>query len=408
SPPSTVCRPSLRPKRCARRRIHRPEEGSLYDLMRQHAGDSLFVRPLCWTDLHSRILGVRFVEQPLEDIPQVVQGSHKASPRAQRLCEELTRLEFPEFGRMYAIDHIREVMDTLYPGSRLTSAPPRETVDLPLHFGGLMYPSVCRLQITWDCLPVEGDSAESFRTASTCATSPVLTSLVAAQRPSRRQPTVAYMSRRFINGSRAAMFRVAPGPGGRFNEPVENLCALRINRLAPAVKDEEALFAAIFLAMAQTRFYPHVPIICHRNRVFRTLLDTPGADPEFHDVKVHLITNDETGGSFVVYTGVVTAAFLQRFHEPTKTPRPQGCTAGEATPDLGMKIEYTRVPFWPVLGLKERLGRVLGKDLVGEFDEQQIDMLGSRKRKWADMSSRREVLAARVNGSFGDRDGDED
>ncbi|ROT35088.1 hypothetical protein SODALDRAFT_301693 [Sodiomyces alkalinus F11] len=419
SPPRSLptCRPSpSRPRRCARRRVYRAEEGSLYDLMRQNAGESLFVRPLCWTDLHSRVLGIRFVEKPADDVPHVAQGSHKASPRAQRLCEELTRLEFPEFGRMYATDHIREVIETLYPASRLTSAPPRDMMDLPLYFGGRPYPNVCRVQLAWNCLPLDGGEAavDSFRTVSTCPADPALSGMTGSQpAAAQRHPTVAYMSRRFIYGSRSAMFRIAPAPGGSMNVPVESLCALRINRLVPSVRDEEAIFGAVFLAMAQARFYPNVPLVWRRNHALRTPPSSPETAPEFHDVKVHLVTNDDAGGHFTVYTAVVTAAFLQRFHEPTKAPRPRGGAAagGEAatTPELdrGMRIEYTRVPFWPVLGLKERLGKALGRDLVGDFDEQNIDMLGSRKRKWTDMSFQREILAQRVNGGGFDDEGEE-
>lgn len=385
--------------------------------MRRNAGDALFVRPLCWTDLHSRLLGIRFVKRPADDIPQVAQGSHKASPRAHRLCEELTRLETPE--RMFATNPIRQVMEMLYPGSRLTSHPARGAVDLPLHFGGRTYPNACRLQLAWDCVPAgDGDTAESFRTVSTCPIDPTPPSMPTAsqqqqqqQQPAaaaQRHPTVAYMSKRYIFHSRAAMFRVAPMPGGNLNVPVENLCTLRLDRLLPSVEGEEAFFAAVFLAMAQTRFYPTVWPFWRRNPALRTPPSSPDTAPEFHDVKVHLITHDEdAGGCFVVYTAVVTAAFLQRFHEPAKTPRACGGAEGGDALDLGMQIEYTRVPFWPVLGLKERLGRALGKDLVGEFDERQIDMLGSRKRKRTDVSSKREVLGERVNESFGDQHDDE-
>lgn len=109
--------------------------------------------------------------------------------------------------------------------------------------------------------------------------------------------------------------------------------------------------------------------------------------------------DDADKSAFVVYTATVTRKFLERFHDPFKMPGGQNAGLGDIP---GMKIEYTDVPFWPILGLRERLGKALGQDIVGSFDpnmietwvdEEPIDMNKSSKRK-------RDALSEVVNASF--------
>jgi len=59
---------------------------------------------------------------------------------------------------------------------------------------------------------------------------------------------------------------------------------------------------------------------------------------------------------------------------PHKTPRNPDPEVG-----LGMKISYTPVTFWPILGLKERLAKALGPEISGAspFDDPDyIDLWG--------------------------------
>ncbi len=87
------------------------------------------------------------------------------------------------------------------------------------------------------------------------------------------------------------------------------------------------------------------------------------APPSFRDIKVQVITHDEgndNNPNFVVYTATVTAAFLDRFLSPHKAPKLQ---PGEHS---GMDISYTPVSFWPILGLKERLSKALGREIAGD------------------------------------------
>lgn len=92
------------------------------------------------------------------------------------------------------------------------------------------------------------------------------------------------------------------------------------------------------------------------------MFNRTGPVKEFHDVRLGIITLDGETRDFIVYTTVVTAAFLKRFAEPMKA-------APNSQDQSGMRIEFTRVPVWPVLGLRERLGKALGRELVGDVQE---------------------------------------
>lgn len=73
------------------------------------------------------------------------------------------------------------------------------------------------------------------------------------------------------------------------------------------------------------------------------------------------------------------AAFLTMFHEPHKTPKG----------DSEVKIGYTHVPVWPVLGLKERLGQALGREVVGDFDPHNMETFPDEE----EMMSAAEVIS---------------
>lgn len=96
--------------------------------------------------------------------------------------------------------------------------------------------------------------------------------------------------------------------------------------------------------------------------------------PDFQDVKMRILTHDNETSEFLVYTGHVTAQFLDRFFDPS------GAYYDEDGTIAGMKVEFTRVPIWPILGLRERLGKALGEDIVGSFDLNQMET-------WEDDSS---------------------
>ncbi|KAF3070365.1 hypothetical protein GL218_00335 [Daldinia childiae] len=98
-----------------------------------------------------------------------------------------------------------------------------------------------------------------------------------------------------------------------------------------------------------------------QQHVYGNMFTGEGFSPKDVDVRVLTVSKDDN--SFVVYSSVVPTAFLTMFHEPGKSPR------GNAK----VTINYQHVPIWPVLGLKERLGQALGRDLIGEFDVDRIE-----------------------------------
>ncbi|KAI8411169.1 hypothetical protein FOFC_07763 [Fusarium oxysporum] len=103
----------------------------------------------------------------------------------------------------------------------------------------------------------------------------------------------------------------------------------------------------------------------------------------FHDLKLSILTHDTDTLEFIVYTGYVTKEFLENFHDPFKAPLNDDDAAVS-----GLKIEYTRVPIWPILGLRERLGKASGQEVVGSFNPDEIktwekepEEQGGKKRK---------------------------
>jgi hypothetical protein len=112
--------------------------------------------------------------------------------------------------------------------------------------------------------------------------------------------------------------------------------------------------------------------------------------PEVPDVPVKTITQDHEKAKFIIYSTIVTTAFLNRFTFPSKAP---------AVTDIqghGLNINLIRVQIWPVLGLKERLAKALGSETAGdlachdvadseietwETDEERAIRLRNLKRK---------------------------
>ncbi|WYZ36535.1 hypothetical protein EsH8_II_000041 [Colletotrichum jinshuiense] len=415
------------PEKRRRRRVYRPDEGSLYHMMWEHAGASLFVRPICWTDLHARLLDAKFIELPPCDTPvpppsprgAPVSPSRchmKPSAAATTLSRELTAMLAPGSTRTFYTNSIRTIMSTLYPG-KLSRA--RTQLDLHLYFGGLVYRDTCRVQVAWDAMSSRSGSIASFESASTRPAEsfgvPSGTNCTAngsasngsSQQPGYTQPVLAYVGKLQIAATRRNMYRVIQGPNRSYNGPVERLQQLRSKMFVPPNPNHDPLFVGIILALAQRRFYGE-PLPSANKWVPSRPMPVGFGEPEFYDVTVHLLTNDNETSEFIVYKAVVTADLLRKFHEPTKNPRARADKTlaeqlGEVADEGGMRIEYTRVPVWPILGLKERLGKAIGKDVVGQFDEDNIETWEEAAERNPDKLKRRrdrEALAEVFNASF--------
>ncbi|KAK4184002.1 hypothetical protein QBC35DRAFT_76761 [Podospora australis] len=359
-------------------RITRPEPGSLYDIMHDNAGTSLYQMPICWSDRHAELLGVRFDRQPTIDKPiPILTGlggkSLEPSHMARVLTQELSSLIQidPSITRAFCKNRaIKHVMSTLFPN---TLSKPKTSAELDLFFGLKAFRKAVRIPCVWKSAAARDASFDSM--ATTDASRPVELEYEADL------PILAYINRSQLASIRRNLFRIAPGPGGRPNEVVARLQALRSKMLMPSNVDHDSYIVAILLAMAQAHFYRIPP----PSRTEYSQRSTPGSSqgirlntPHFRDVKVQLITHDEGNPNdphFFIYTATVTAAFLERFMYPHKAPVPPLYS----DVGIGMKISYTPVKMWPILGLRERLAKALGPEISGisPFDDPEfIDLEG--------------------------------
>jgi hypothetical protein len=367
-------RPAARKRRPCRNRITRPEPGSLYDILHDHAGTSLYVVPICWTDKHSTLLGARFNKRAavVKPVPDLISGVWlEPSKMAQTLTSELHTLVREDatparaFCKNRAMKHI---LSTLFPATLGWS---KTGAELNLYFGHRVFRKVVRIPCVWKS-PASVDT--SF---DSCPT--VLASSFTQPPKNNRDagmPMLAYINRSQLAAIRKNLYGVLRGPENNTNEAVSSLQRLRSKMLVPADADHDPYIVAILLAMAQAHFYHQTssrPSSQSNSQGARKCVRI--APPSFRDIKVQVITHDEGNDSdpnFVVYTAVVTASFLDRFMSPHKAPKSQ------TNEDLsaGMDISYTPVNFWPILGLKERLSKALGHEIAGDSIYDDPDYIG--------------------------------
>lgn len=393
-----------------RRRINRPAKNSLFDLIHEHAGTSLFVRPICWTDLHTRLLGARFEEIPPCNTPQPVtlpgtppsKGHLRPSQTITTLSDALTQILIPDaLHPILCSGAVKTVLMTLWPES---FSRPLFMPELHLFFGGRIYRDAVRAQIMWNFPSDEAKSSySSFVTVSTRPADSFNHSTQSCSPPqsSANLPMMCYIGKNQLAAIRKNLFRVAPGPDRSWNEPVWQLQQLRSKLLVPSNTDHDAHFVGIFLAMAQKHFYATPPMSERRDMPMLPSKEIPPC-PKFHDLTLRILTHDTDTCEFIVYTGYVTAKFLEKFHDPFKAP-----ANDDDARISGIKIEYTRVPIWPILGLRERLGKALGQDVVGNFDPEEIETWENDKETHDLGKRKREALSEVFNNSFDSESDDE-
>lgn len=383
-----------------------PAEGSLYDLMHEHAGTSLFLRPICWTDFHTELLGVHFEQLPPCDtpVPSSVPGSPpskghmRPSPTITTLSNALSEILAPhQFHSILSSNAVRTVLQTLWPD---TFSKPRLMPEWHLHFGDRVYRDAVRAPLMWN-FPMEParSSTASFQTIPTqsVASSDHLGELSHGGHNPVGLPMLCYIGRSQLAAIRRNLFRIAPGPPKMSNGPVLRLQYLRSKKLIPSNLDHDAHFVGIFLAMAQRHFYGSSISPGLESQGLATT--TQPSKPHFQDIKLRILTHDSDTADFIIYTAHITAHFLERFHDPANLP------AGMTEESGGMKIEFTRIPIWPILGLRERLGKALGCDLVGVVDEEKIETwqpVEEAPKTPAKGKRKRDALAEVVNSSFED------
>ncbi|KAI1826868.1 hypothetical protein F4861DRAFT_18988 [Xylaria intraflava] len=384
-------------KRPPRWVIVSPEIGSLYDILHDHAGVSLYVLPICWTDLHTRLLGCRFVQlspfttpiplslsSPLHSSTTPSPSPPSSSPRHPlkpppvaitigRALDVLMSKDKPILSKNRAMS---AVISKFFPEHLLKT---HDNADLDLRFGCRHYPRAVRCQLLWNHTDVESN-ALSFDSATTWTASQAAGHSLASTAVANpiKSPVLAYVNRSHLNFVRRNGFRISSGPEGIFNHPVRRLQTLRSKNLLPKNPDEDSYLLAVMLAMAQKSAYEDI---------------SSGAGFTPRNVKVRVVTVAEDENAFMVYTATIPSAFLSMFHEPGLA------AAGNAE----IAVEYTHVPVWPILGFKERLGMALGADLVGHFDSIRMDIYDNDPVPILECSSpkrKREIFSEVFNASF--------
>ncbi|KAK0648343.1 hypothetical protein B0T16DRAFT_348452, partial [Cercophora newfieldiana] len=348
-------------------KITRPEIGSLYDIMHDHAGTSLYVVPICWTDRHSELLGAQFQELSAitTPVPDYVPGRWlEPSKMARTITSELhilCRRDTQPARFLCKSKAIKHIMSTFFPG---TLSHAKSGSDLSIYFGNMRFKKAVRVACLWKTASHSVDA--SFDSAPTLPATSFIES-PASSDYAPNKPILAYVNRTQLAIIRKNLFRVVIGPNNTVNEPVHRLQRLRSKMLHPANLDNDPYFLGVLIAMAQSHFYQPTAersssqssSDSRSGRKARIVRPT-----KFHDIKVQLITHDEGNDAtpnFVVYTATVSAAFLERFLHPDKSSTLEDAINGD-----GLKITHTPVPFWPILGLKERLSKALGREIAGD------------------------------------------
>ncbi|KAK6206207.1 hypothetical protein QIS74_13626 [Colletotrichum tabaci] len=250
-------------------------------------------------------------------------------------------------------------MSQLYRGQLSCS----KNTGLHHYFGHRAYLNSCQAQVIWEATPSRSHCITSREStpARTAGTSGVFTRPKAGRVITSSQPILAYVDTRAVDAARRNTSRVE-----RDHTSVQELNERCCKTYAPLNALQGPFLAGVILALAQRPFYdePIPPATKSPNSITMSSL----VKAAFHDVAVHVLTVDDESlcsPCFIVFRGVVTEALLRKFYHPTENPQP----TGEAD---GMRIEYTRVPIWPILGLEERLGKALGRDITGNFSKDNM------------------------------------
>jgi hypothetical protein len=106
---------------------------------------------------------------------------------------------------------------------------------------------------------------------------------------------------------------------------------LYLKRLKPDNLEHDIYIISVLLTMAQAH------VCC--------------SEPTFHNIKVWLLMCATNAEEFIVYSCVVSVILLQCFAHPGKAP--------PSSQGSSLVIKYWYIPFWPLLGLKERLDKAL-------------------------------------------------
>lgn len=414
---------SSRHRRCNKWQTFRPARNSLCDLLRRHPRIPLFRPPVHWTDMHSQVLGAHFQELPPCDtpLPQNIPGTPPSkghllpSKAITTLSHALTEILHPDdaCADLYSnatrkgSSAVKTVLSTLWPA---IFGQPILFPQLHIFFGGRPCPIPVHMQLMWHYPDDNVQSSQSsFRSISTRPAES--NGLFSGSAPAAHNPTglpmICYIGQDQLATIRRSVFRIRPGSELCRNEPVSRLFFLRSKAVMPANLHHDAYLVAIFLAMAQRHFYD-VPVPSSwRDSRWSTWAEKPPR-PAFEDLKLRILTHDSDMEHFIIYTGHITSKFLDRFHDPSTTPTSDEIKDEGENDPLGIRIEYTKVPIWPILGLKERLGKGLGEEVVGQFNPSEMETWDTDSEDDAPRNTKRKREALGDMFRFGEETDDDE
>ncbi|KAG6978460.1 hypothetical protein FocnCong_v011593 [Fusarium oxysporum f. sp. conglutinans] len=379
--------PTVTPGKRSLQRIYRPAKNSLYDILHKLLGTTWDELPPCDTPQPSAAPGTP--PSP---------GHLNPSTTIINLSKWLTRILLPDpLHPILCSQAVKKVLNTLWP---TTFNSPQYLPELHLYFGGRVYRDAVRSQLMWNYPSEKAKSSHSsFKSVSTQpAESFNISTQSSPSYSPANLPMICYISKTQLASVRTNIFRLASGPNGTRNEPVLRLQQMRARMLVPSNCDHDAHLVGVFLVMAQKHFYPTPPLSGRRDsRIGNAIAPGQGIPPcpNFHNIKLKILTHDTERAEFIVYTGNITKEFLEKFHDPFKAPADD-----DDAMVTGLKIEYTRVPIWPILGLKERLGKALGHEIVGSFNPNLMETWEKDPKKPGGEKRKRDVLKKVANRKF--------
>ncbi|KDN72011.1 hypothetical protein CSUB01_10256 [Colletotrichum sublineola] len=287
---------------------------------------------------------------------------------------------------------IRTIISMLYPEQlsfvSMTELHPHYGVHIYRDaFKGRPCHNACPVQAAWEATPACSTfvaPCEPMPTRPQGSTDALAVANVGRPLASNQRTLFYYIDLKTIAVMRHDMYKtkkcnplVKCGVICRCNKRVRRLRKSLHRRILPLELKEDPFIAAVILALAQRPFYEDSVSPDGGSSVSQPT-SSSRQEPEFHDTTIHILTvaNEDTNSPcFIVYKGLVTKELLYKFHEPNKNPcATEAQTVTETTEgNRGMQIEYTEVPTWTMPGLKDRLGKALGKKIVDPIDENNIE-----------------------------------
>ncbi|KDN64737.1 hypothetical protein CSUB01_11870 [Colletotrichum sublineola] len=340
-------------------------EGSQSDRLNKNAWRRLFLRSIKWIDLHLGSLEMEFLELPPINKPlpkaELLKPNPKLPDPVQPLMDALNNLLDPR-SKKSPRRQILTAISELYPKQML----PIKITELHQYFGGRGFCGAHPVQAAWELTP------ERFSFITPGEPAPTVTL------DSHNIPPVANIGGSIANNQPILVYIHPKSVAATRNASARRRKKSSYRMTVPSSTKEDPYLAAVILALAQRPFYRESVLSADGSSV-SSPASSSLKEPQFHDVTVHILTVDDSEPSspyFVVYKGLVTKELLYNLHEPAKKRRIAGHAdvAGTIGKKRGMNIESTRVLVWPILGLKEGLGEALGKEIVGPFDEKNIEM----------------------------------